>query len=126
MRNDGWLQRYQIQLWYSRAVNPVRYADQSRPPAPSTLALAVLLLACSIKPAVSAAESDSPPVAAFTADGRRTLEQLSGRYQSLSTDHGWQMETVYQYPGSGQPAIRAWRTANRGKALWILAGLHGE
>ena len=36
------------------------------------------------------------------------------------------METVYQYPGTDAPAIRAWRTAHRGEALWILAGIHGE
>ena len=86
----------------------------------------MLLLACGMKPAVSATEPDSPPVRAFTADGRSTLEQLSSRYQSLSTEHGWQMETVYQYPGTDAPAIRAWRTAHRGEALWILAGIHGE
>jgi hypothetical protein len=85
----------------------------------------MLLIACGMQPTISAAETDSPP-APFTADGRRTLEQLSDRYQSLSTDHGWQMETVYQYPGADAPAIRAWRTAHRGEALWILAGLHGE
>ena len=36
------------------------------------------------------------------------------------------METVYQYPGTDAPAIRAWRTSHRGEALWILAGIHGE
>ena len=36
------------------------------------------------------------------------------------------METVYQYPGTDAPAIRAWRTTHRGEALWILAGIHGE
>ena len=86
----------------------------------------MLLLACGMKPAVAATEPDSPPVSAFTADGRSTAEQLSSRYQSLSTEHGWQMETVYQYPGADAPAIRAWRTAHRGEALWILAGIHGE
>jgi len=86
----------------------------------------VLLLTCSTRPATSATEPDSPPAAAFTADGRTTLEQLSRRYESLSDDHGWQMETVYQYAGADAPAIRAWRTAHRGEALWILAGLHGE
>jgi hypothetical protein len=87
----------------------------------------MMLIACGGLPAVSAAEPpDSPPAAAFTADGRSSLEQLSNRFQSLSTEHGWQMETVYQYPGVDAPAIRAWRTAHRGEALWILAGIHGE
>jgi hypothetical protein len=85
----------------------------------------MLLIACGMQPATSSAETDSPLVP-FTADGRSTLEQLTSRYQSLSTDHGWQMETVYQYPGADAPTIRAWRTAHRGEALWILAGLHGE
>jgi hypothetical protein len=106
-------------------VNPTHRAEPSRPRALSTLAAAILLIACGMQPATSSAETDSPLVP-FTADGRSTLEQLTSRYQSLSTDHGWQMETVYQYPGADAPAIRAWRTAHRGEALWILAGLHGE
>ena len=36
------------------------------------------------------------------------------------------METVYAYPREHDLAIRAWRTAHRGAALWILAGIHGE
>ena len=122
MWDGGWLQRYQIQLCYSRVVNPsnlpVRVARRTL----STLALIMLLLTCSTQPAASATEPDSPPAAAFTADGRSTLEQLSRRYESLSTEPGWQMDTVYQYPGADAPAIRAWRTAHRGEALWILAG----
>jgi hypothetical protein len=107
-------------------VNPTNGADQSRPRALSTLALLMLLTACGMKPAVSAVEPDPAPTGAFTADGRTTLEQLLRRYELLSTAHGWQMETVYQYPGADAPAIRAWRTAHRGEALWILAGIHGE
>ena len=107
-------------------MNLVNCADKSRPRALSALVLVMLLLACSIKPAVSATEPDSPPVGAFTADGRSSVEQLSRRFQSLATEHGWQMDTVYQYPGTDAPAIRAWRTAHRGEALWILAGIHGE
>jgi hypothetical protein len=91
-----------------------------------TLVVVMLPVVCSIGPAVMAAELDTPPVAAFTADGRSTVEQLSGRFQSLSTDHGWQMETIYAYPGPDKLAIRAWRTPHRGEAVWILAGVHGE
>ena len=120
------LRRRPVELWYSRAVNPINSADKIRPRALSALALVMLIMACGITPAVSATEPDSPPVGAFTADGRSTVEQLSLRYESLATEHGWQMETVYQYPGADAPAIRAWRTANRGEALWILAGIHGE
>jgi len=60
------------------------------------------------------------------ADERSTVEQLSSRFQSLSADHGLQMDTIYTYPGDRDLAIRAWRTAHAGKALWILAGIHGE
>ena len=120
------LRRRHIQLWYSRAVNPTNLANWCRPRALPALAYSMLLLACGMKPAVAATGPEPPPAGAFTADGRSTLEQLSNRYQSLSTEHGWTMETVYQYPGIDAPAIRAWRTAHRGEALWILAGIHGE
>ena len=63
---------------------------------------------------------------AVLADGRSTVEQLSSRFQSLSVDHGWQSDTIYTYPAEHDLAIRAWRTAQRGEALWILAGIHGE
>jgi len=85
----------------------------------------MLLIACGMQPTTSGAETDSHPVP-FTADGRSTVEQLLDRYQSLSKEHGWQLETVYQYPGADAPEIRAWRTEHRGEALWILAGIHGE
>jgi len=87
------------------------------------LALAMQLVAAPISAA------DAPVMvasAAYTEDGRSTVEQLTSRYESLSTDHGWQMETVYAYPGTDGLAIRAWRTARRGGAMWILAGIHGE
>ena len=120
------LRRRPVELWYSRAVNLINSADKIRPRALSALALVMLIMACGITPAVSATEPDSPPVGAFTADGRSTVEQLSRRYELLSTEHDWQMENVYQYPGTDAPAIRAWRTPHRGGALWILAGIHGE
>jgi hypothetical protein len=62
----------------------------------------------------------------FTADGRSTVEQLSTRFRSLSAEHGWEADTIYRYPGEDGLAIRAWRTARGGEALWILAGIHGE
>ena len=91
------LRRRHIQLWYSRVVNPTNLANWCRPRALPTLAYSMLLLACGMQPVIAATEPDAPPAAAFTADGRSTLEQLSNRYQSLSTEHGWTMETVYQY-----------------------------
>lgn len=89
-------------------------------------ALAMLPVVCCSAPTVVASASDTPAVVSFVADGRRTVEQLAARFQTLATDHGWQVETIYAYPGTDAPAIRAWRTAQRGEALWILAGVHGE
>jgi hypothetical protein len=61
-----------------------------------------------------------------TADGRSSIDELSRRFGSLSADHGWQDSTVYAYPADPGLAIRAWHTAHRGQALWIVAGIHGE
>jgi len=88
------------------------------------LALAPLPTLCVADPVTDAPDSATP--ASFTADGRSTVPQLTNRYESLSTDHGWHMETVYAYPGADGLAIRAWRTPQHGKAMWILAGIHGE
>jgi hypothetical protein len=93
----------------------------------SQRALLALLVACGAPaPSIARAESVADHPAAFTADGRHTVEQLSNRYESLSADHGWQAETIFQYPGEDALSIRAWRTAHTGEALWILAGMHGE
>jgi len=102
------------------------FGDRNRPRSWLTLALLMLPLVCNSDPVVATPEPDSPAVVSFIADGRSTVEQLTNRYQSLSTEHGWQMETVYAYPGADGLAIRAWHTAQRGEALWILAGIHGE
>jgi hypothetical protein len=53
------------------------------------------------------------------------LEQLFARYDTLSTDHGWQRETIYRY-AENNLVISAWRTPKAGPALWLLAGIHGE
>jgi predicted deacylase len=89
-------------------------------------ALAMMAVACSTPQLGRAAEPDAVPAVAYVADGRSTAEHLSARYQTLATEHGWTMETVFAYPGADGPRIRAWRTARRGEALWILAGVHGE
>jgi hypothetical protein len=102
------------------------FAAQNRCRASLTLALVMLPMVCSAESAVAAAEPASPAGDEYVADGRSTVEQLARRYESLSTEHGWQMETVYTYPGADGPAIRAWRTAQHGDAVWILAGIHGE
>jgi hypothetical protein len=64
--------------------------------------------------------------AGYTADGRKPLTELAARFDALSSDHGWQQQTVYAYPGEPDLAIRAWHTKHRGESLWILAGIHGE
>jgi hypothetical protein len=88
------------------------------------LALVLLPTICGADPVAVAPGSAVP--ASFTADGRSTVLQLTNRYESLSTDHGWSMETVYTYPGADGLAIRAWSTPRQGPAMWILAGIHGE
>jgi APA family basic amino acid/polyamine antiporter len=93
------------------------------------MASGALLLAGNATPGVAVADSaetvgPSPP--AYTADGRSTIAQLTSRFESLATDHGWHQETIYAYSGREGLAIRAWRTPQRGKALWVLAGIHGE
>lgn len=64
--------------------------------------------------------------AALGADGRMPEEGLMARFRSLDSEHGWETDTIYRYPGEGEPSIRAWRTPHGGEALWILAGIHGE
>jgi hypothetical protein len=62
----------------------------------------------------------------YTADGRAPLTELEARYETLSSAHGWKEQLVYAYPDAPGLAIRAWVTPQRGEALWILAGIHGE
>src|SRR5271170_7406669 len=62
----------------------------------------------------------------YSADGRMPLDQLLGRYKSLSTEHGWESDTVYSYPPDDKLHILSWHTRERGNAIWILAGIHGE
>lgn len=86
----------------------------------------VAIAACLAVAAAPMTAPGAPAAAGFTADGRSTMEQLSARFRTLSSDHGWAEDTVYAYPGEDDLAIRAWRTARGGEALWILAGIHGE
>lgn len=92
----------------------------------SSLAAVALPVAGGVVPVVADAGEGAPRAGGFTADGRSTVEQLSNSFRSLSADHGWEADTIYGYPGEDDLAIRAWRTARGGEALWILAGIHGE
>lgn len=82
----------------------------------------LLALACTS----GAVTCSAAGVAEYVADGRSTIEQLSSRFDGLATDHGWQHETIYADPAGDELAMRAWRTAHAGEALWILSGIHGE
>jgi len=101
-----------------------------RAAATRTVVASVLVHVASLVCAAAPMAEVDPPAPShptgYTADGRRTVEDLARRFQSLSAEHGWHEETVFAYPGEDGLAIRAWRTAKRGEALWILAGIHGE
>ena len=96
-------------------------------PRPHALLAGWLLAAAVLVPTASAAAAEpAAPHDGYTADGRATLRQLSSRFESLATEHGWRQETVYAYPDTPGFEIRAWRTQRAGEALWIISGIHGE
>lgn len=64
--------------------------------------------------------------ATYSADGRMPLPKLYERLLSLGEDSRWQLDTVYAYPEADHLKILALRTRGEGKALWLLAGIHGE
>ena len=86
------------------------------PQARAPLALAaVLSFAC--------AHQEAKRAAGPFADGRASVEALHAKYAALEA-HGWLRETIHTYADGDE--IRAWRTPATGRALWILAGIHGE
>ena len=98
-----------------------------RLPRPAALSMTALLSAAFTALPVAQVEAGAADASAgYVADGRGTYEQLTQRYRSLATEHGWVEETIYAYPDEPALAIRAWRTGKRGEALWIIAGIHGE
>jgi APA family basic amino acid/polyamine antiporter len=107
---------------------PLYFFVRRRHPAGTSatvIGLAALLGAAGALPG-TAATARAESAAAFTSDGRATLEQLSARFESLAKEPGWQEETIYAYPDEPDLRIRAWRHGPPGAALWILAGIHGE
>lgn len=92
----------------------------------TALLIAVLGAVLTGLPFAPARAGESGANAVYVADGRSTYEQLTQRYRSLAQEHGWVEETIYAYPDEPALAIRAWRTKQRGEALWIIAGIHGE
>ncbi len=57
-------------------------------------------------------------------DGRLPDSDIHARFAALEKA-GWLRETVHAY-ADGEPPILAWRTPKPGRALWVLAGIHGE
>jgi hypothetical protein len=84
--------------------------------------LLIALAACTRPPGDAAPQSPARP---YVADGRLPLEELFARYDTLSTEHVWQRDTIYRY-AENDLVISAWRTPIAGPALWLLAGVHGE
>ncbi|MDH5177864.1 MAG: hypothetical protein OEX15_14500, partial [Gammaproteobacteria bacterium] len=76
--------------------------------------------------AANPAHTLSAAPAEYTADGRLPLEAIMSRFETLSSQHGWQAETIYTYPDAPGVMIKSWRTPRQGEALWILSGIHGE
>ncbi len=96
-----------------------------------TAGLGVALLSCGVAadpaaPASSSRPAVAAPMSDYTADGRLPLASLQRAFDLLATPHGWLRETVHVYPDDASLAISAWRTPQRGEALWLLAGIHGE
>ena len=76
--------------------------------------------------AATPAHAQAAVPADYTADGRLTLTAIMSRFETLSSQHGWQSETIYAYPDAPDVTIKSWRTPRQGEALWILSGIHGE
>ena len=85
--------------------------------------LAPIAHADAVTPATPSPASDTVD---YTTDGRLPLSSIMARFDALSSQHGWQVETLHAYPGASEPQIKAWHTPHRGEALWILSGIHGE
>ncbi len=86
---------------------------------PMPVLLAVFLASCG---------GAAVPVRApdYATDGRMPLRQLEKRLASLKSGGRWKLDEVYSYPEDPSLKIKAWHTRGEGKALWILAGIHGE
>lgn len=107
-------------------------APAHRRASPALAALALMLsglitAAASQAPGVTAQTDTRPaPITDYSADGRLPLADIMNRFDTLATKHGWLDDSIYSYPDEPKVAIRAWRTPQRGAALWVLAGIHGE
>ncbi len=90
---------------------------------------AVLWALCLVATATLAADELPLPDDVQTfADGRKPVEQLYDSYLSLQ-QAGWVLDVVAQSQPEGRDfalPIIALRTPNKGDAVWILSGIHGE
>jgi hypothetical protein len=60
----------------------------------------------------------------FTQDGRKTITELLSNFSKLSSVYGWNKHLVYSQ-GTGFDILN-FTSPKKGKALWILSGIHGE
>jgi hypothetical protein len=60
----------------------------------------------------------------FTQDGRKPLNELYSNFSKLSSLYGWDKHLVYSQ-GTGFDILN-FNSPKKGKALWILSGIHGE
>lgn len=96
-------------------------------PSKTRLAPAILLAAaCLASCRHGGGANEAPRAGDHVADGRMPLPELQGRLLDLTFDKRWHADTVYEYPGREPLKIIALRSRGEGKALWILAGIHGE
>jgi len=69
-------------------------------------------------------------VRTYSLDKRKPIEELYDSYAGLAKN-GWLSDIIYLQPDevSGQKIslpILCYRTPKKGKALWLIAGIHGE
>jgi Succinylglutamate desuccinylase / Aspartoacylase family len=90
--------------------------------------VAIATLPMLLVTAIEAADLQLPTGIQTFEDGRAPIEELYQAYTSL-LEHGWQLDLIAQSQPAGTeyplPVI-ALRSPQQGKAVWILAGMHGE
>lgn len=64
----------------------------------------------------------------YTKDGRRTVEELDGIFSILPKNFGWKKIRLYTQmsPRIISRDVFFYLSPNRGPAIWLLGGIHGE
>jgi len=92
------------------------------------LSVVIAILPMLLTTAIEAADLQLPADIQTFEDGRAPIGELYQAYTSL-LERGWQMDIIVQSQPVGTdfalPVI-ALRSPHQGKAVWILAGMHGE